>query len=94
MTEKKWGHMRFDILEKFGPGFFGKRKRVSPIPKIERVSEDRPSPTKRHMCYVVPEDAVNVDQALGGSSRNAFRSLDRHARWLSVHEMTHSTQTQ
>jgi hypothetical protein len=86
--------MRFDVFEKLSPGFFGKRRKGRSVSKPERVPEVRPDPMKRHMCYVVTEDAVNVDQALGGSSLHAFRCLDRHARWLSVHEMTHSTRTQ
>lgn len=86
--------MRFDVFERLSPGFFGRRRQGRPIQKTERVAESRPDPTKRHMCYVVTEDAVNVDQALGGSSRHAFRCLDRHARWFSVHQMTHSTRTQ
>lgn len=86
--------MRFDVLEKLSPGFFGKRRKHRSLSKAERVSEGRPDPAKRHMCYVVTEDAVNLDQALAGSSRHTFRCLDRHDRWLSVHEMTHSTRTQ
>ncbi len=86
--------MRFDVFERLSPGFFGRRRHGRPIQKLERSPENRPDPTKRHMCYLVTEDAVNVDQALGGSSRHPFRCLDRHARWLSVHQMTHSTRTQ
>jgi hypothetical protein len=85
--------MRFDVFEKLGPGFFGRRNRVKPLVKAERSLALRQPPAKGHMCYVVTEDAVTVDQALGGSTCHAFRALDRHARWLAVQQITHGAHT-
>jgi hypothetical protein len=86
--------MRFDVFEKLGPGFFGKRNKERSSPKPESARAPGGRPAQAHMCYVVTEDAVTVDQALGGSTCPAFRALDRHARWIAVHQMTHSTRTQ
>jgi hypothetical protein len=83
--------MRFDVFDRFGPGFFGKKAKVrSPASRKESTPKDRDVPGSQPQRYAISDDVVDLDHTLAGCAKRTLRSLDRHARWQAVNAMTHS----
>lgn len=82
--------MRFEMFERLGPGFFRSRPRVRPAVKGVAVIVRRPAPTG----FATSSDTTSLGLPCADPENQAFRSLDRHTRWATVHNLTHLRATQ
>jgi hypothetical protein len=81
--------MRFDMFERLGPGFFRSKVKTRPAIKGVAVIVRRPTPSGITSPFSVPPDITGLGQPCADPENRAFRSLDRHTRWATVHDLTH-----
>ena len=82
--------MRFDMFERLGPGLFRARQKKGSPMKGVAVIVRRPLPTAATYPFMASDDITSLGQPCADPENRAFRSLDRHTRWATVHELTHT----
>jgi hypothetical protein len=81
--------MRFDMFEILGPGFFRAKPKIRPSVKGVAVIPKRPPLKGTASSAMAPTEISNLGQPCGDPENRAFRALDRHTRWATVHELSH-----
>ncbi len=81
--------MRFDMFEILGPGFFRSKQRTRPSVRGVAVITKRPPLKGTASSAMVTTEISNLGQPCGDPENRAFRALDRHTRWSTVHELSH-----
>ena len=86
--------MRFDVFEIFSPHLFGSRNKERLAPKHRGIIPRKATPSTESLLDFPPEEATTLERGLTDPTNKAFRGLSRHARWATVHRLTHTTTIQ
>jgi hypothetical protein len=86
--------MRFDVFEIFSPHLFGARNKERLAPERRESLTRKATPSTESLLYLPPEEATTLERGLADPTNKAFRCLSRHARWATVHHLTHTTTIQ
>jgi hypothetical protein len=81
--------MRFDMFEILGPGFFRSKPKTRPTVRGVAVVTKRTPLQGTASSAMASTEISSLGQPCGDPENRAFRALDRHTRWSTVHELSH-----
>jgi len=82
--------MRFDMFERLGPGFFRSKTRVRPTVQGVAVIVRRPVVPTLTSTFSASPNVSSLGQPCADPENRAFRVLDRHTRWATIHDLAHA----